>query len=177
MILSPSLNLNQWLLSHLAIPCLLQWVISSVSPHYCWLVTVLVLYHQFLSGLVYLIPSHGSFLLQYASVATPDGILVKESTFLSPGFSWFYLLTVCTLAQAVFQATQDFYQQGISMQKATARSCSVSPLEVGLISFSSNVLQAIYSLENTAHNYRDATEEHDRLTAIYKAKTTSRSTR
>ena len=63
------------------------------------------------------------------------------------------------------------------MQKATARACSVSTLEVGLLSASSNVLQAIYRLENATRNYRDATEEHDHLTAIYKAKTASRSTR
>jgi len=63
------------------------------------------------------------------------------------------------------------------MQKAAARACSVSTLKVGLLSASSNVLQAIYRLENAARNYRDATEEHDHLTAIYEAKTTSRSTR
>ena len=71
------------------------------------------------------------------------------------------------LAHAVFQATQDFYKQDIGMQKATARACSVSTLEVGLLSASSNVLQAIYCLENAARNYRDATKEHDHLTAIY----------
>jgi len=63
------------------------------------------------------------------------------------------------------------------MQKATARTCSVFTLEVGLLSAPSNVLQAIYRLGNAARNYRDATEEHDCLTAIYEAKTTSRSTR
>jgi len=63
------------------------------------------------------------------------------------------------------------------MQKATARACSVSTLEVGLLSASSNVLQAIYHLENATRNYRDATEEHDHLTATYEAKTASRSTR
>jgi len=71
------------------------------------------------------------------------------------------------LACTVFQVTQDFYKQGIGMQKATARASSVSTLEVGLLSISSNVLQAIYHLENAARNYRDATEEHDHLTAIY----------
>jgi len=81
------------------------------------------------------------------------------------------------LAHTVFQATQDFYKQGIGMQKATARTCSVSMLEVGLLSASSNVLQAIYRLENAARNYRDATKEHDHLTTIYEAKTASRSTR
>jgi len=63
------------------------------------------------------------------------------------------------------------------MQKATACTCSVSTLEVSLLSASSNVLQAIYHLENAARNYRDATEEHDYLTAIYEAKTAFRSTR
>ena len=81
------------------------------------------------------------------------------------------------LARAVFQATQDFYQQGVSMQKATTCSCSALTLELGLLTSSSNVLQAIYRLENAARNYRDATKEHDRLTALYEAKVASRSTR
>jgi len=63
------------------------------------------------------------------------------------------------------------------MQKATTCTCSVSILEVSLLSVFSNVLQAIYHLENITRNYRDAIEEHDHLTAIYKAKTASRSTR
>ena len=63
------------------------------------------------------------------------------------------------------------------MQKATARACSVSTLEVSLLFAFSNVLQAIYCLENATRNYRVATEEHNRLTAIYEAKTASRSTR
>jgi len=63
------------------------------------------------------------------------------------------------------------------MQKATAHTCSVSILEVSLLSASSNILQAIYHLENATRNYRDATEEHDHLTTIYKAKTASRSTK
>jgi len=63
------------------------------------------------------------------------------------------------------------------MQKATALTCSVSTLEVSLLSVFSNVLQAIYCLENATRNYRDAIEVHDHLMAIYEAKTASRSTR
>ena len=63
------------------------------------------------------------------------------------------------------------------MQKATTHSCSTSTLELGLLTSSSNVLQAIYHLENAAHNYRDTTEEHDHLIALYEAKVAFRSTR
>ena len=91
----------------------------------------------------------------------------------------FYLLSlilskVLFLARAVFGATQDFYKQSISIQKATARSCSVSALEVGLLFASSNVLQAIFNLKDAARHYKDATEEQDRLSAIYEAKVSAR---
>jgi len=94
--------------------------------------------------------------------------LAKEGTF-------FYLLflilsKVLFLARAVFGATQNFYKQGISIQKATAHSCSILALEVGLLSASSNVLQAIFNLKDTTRHYKDATEEQDHLFAIYEAK-------
>jgi len=76
----------------------------------------------------------------------------------------FYLLSlilskVLFLARAVFDATQDFYKQGINIQKATARSCSISALEISLLFASSNVLQAIFNLKDATQHYKDATKE------------------
>ena len=55
----------------------------------------------------------------------------------------------------------------IHAQNSTLYSYSLSAIEVALIFASSNVLQAIYSLENAAHNYKDATEEQDHLSSLY----------
>jgi len=84
------------------------------------------------------------------------------------------LSKVLFLARAVFGATQDFYKQGISIQKATAHSCSILALEVSLLSAYSNVLQAIFNLKDAAWHYKDATKEQDYLSAIYKAKVSAR---
>jgi len=87
-------------------------------------------------------------------------------------FSLFLFLTCLVFfffftAHTVFYATQDFYKQGICAQNFTLRSCSLPAIEVTLIFASSNVLQAIYFLENAAHNYKDATKEQDRFSSLY----------
>ena len=91
-------------------------------------------------------------------------LLRKVCFFLS---SLFFFLTCLFTARTVFHATQDFYKQGIRAQNSTLRSCSLPAIEVALIFASSNILQAIYSLENAACNYKDATEEQERLSSIY----------
>jgi len=55
----------------------------------------------------------------------------------------------------------------IHTQNFTLHSYSLPAIEVALIFASSNVLQAIYSLENAAHNYKDATEEQDHFSSLY----------
>jgi len=55
----------------------------------------------------------------------------------------------------------------IHAQNSTLHSYSFPAIEVALIFASSNVLQAIYSLENAAHNYKDVSEEQDYLSSLY----------
>jgi len=74
-------------------------------------------------------------------------------------FSLFFFLTCLFTAHAIFHATQDFYKQGICAQNSMLCSCSLPTIKVALIFASSNILQAIYSLENAVRNYKDATEE------------------
>ena len=56
-------------------------------------------------------------------------------------------------------------------------SCSLPAIKVTLIFASSNVLQAIYFLKNAARNYKDATQEQERLFSIYDSYISAQSAR
>ena len=65
----------------------------------------------------------------------------------------------------------------IHAQNSTLCSYSLPAIEIALIFASSNVLQAIYSLENAAHNYKDATEKQDHLFSRYDSHISAQSAR
>jgi len=98
-----------------------------------------------------------SLLLHLCSLLALTVVLLRKICF--SFFSLFFFLTCLFTARAIFHTTQDFYKQGICTQNSTLRSCSLPTIKIALIFASSNVLQAIYSLENAARNYKDATEE------------------
>ena len=110
------------------------------------------------------------------SITGSNGSLAKKGTFFFL-FSFLLFLTCLFIACTVFHATQDFYKQDIHTQNFTLCSCSLSAIEVALIFVLSNILQAIYSLENAARNYKDATEEQNCLSSLYDFCLSARSAR
>ena len=116
-----------------------------------------------------------SLLLHLCSLLALTVVLLRKICF--SFFSLFFFLTCFFIACAIFHTTQDFYKQGICTQNSMLRSCFLPTIKVALIFASSNVLQAIYSLENAARNYKDATEEQDCLSSLYDSHLSAQSAR
>jgi len=106
-----------------------------------------------------------SLLLHFCPLLALMVVLLRKVCF--SFFALFFFLTCLFIAYAIFHTTQDFYKQDIHAQNSMLCSCSLPAIKVALIFASSNVLWAIYSLENTAYNYKDTTKEQDRLFSLY----------